>query len=249
VGYRSSITPLLLLFHDVGQTGAGALIALAALGILRGHQNAFAATLAENPLGQFLHDYPLLATAFFVFLTIGFPLAAAFALTFSLKEVQDWREYREAKERAESVPNHLIQSEKQLDAEKEKLVHDLKALDGEENQWLNTYLTHYERGRTIGAKQSPRWVLWAKSLSLAGLVLGLTGCLAAWSPFLPVLPLATLGAAYVYFRQRRIHPSLDEYNALQNVRFSSVDQEPQFELFNPVQRALPKQETVFDEEN
>src|SRR5439155_9118018 len=58
--------------------GLGALIALVFLGALRGRQNAFAATLAENPLAQFLHDYPTLATAFFVFLTVGFPLAAAF---------------------------------------------------------------------------------------------------------------------------------------------------------------------------
>ncbi len=224
--------------------GLGSLAALISLGILRGHQNAFAATITDNPLGQFLRDYPLLATAFFVFLTVGFPLAAAFGLTFSLRDIHDWREYHEAKNRAESVPSHLIQSKKQLEAEKEKLVHDLKALEEEEKQWQHAYLTHYDRGRMIGAKQSPQWVVWAKSLSLGGLVLGLTGCLAARFPFLLVLPVAAFAAAYVYFRRQRIHPSAEEYFDLQNVRFRSVDEETQLPLFDSANHALPEPEIV-----
>ena len=229
--------------------GAGALVALIVLGILRGNQNAFAATITENPLGQFLHEFPLLATAFFVFLTVGFPLAAAFGLTFSLRDIHDWREYREAKARAESVPSHLIQSKKQLEAEKEKLIHDLKATEEEEKQWQHTYLTHYDRGQTIGAKQSPKWVVWAKALSLAGLALGIIGCFVAWSPFLLALPFATLAAAYGYFRRQRIHPSAEEYFDLQNVRFSSVDEEPQPALFNSNTRALREPEPVLNQEN
>jgi hypothetical protein len=228
--------------------GLGALIALVFLGALRGHQNAFAATLAENPLAQFLHDYPTLATAFFVFLTVGFPLAAAFGLTFSLKDIHEWQVFRNAKVQAESTPNQLIQNQKQLEMEKEKLVQDLKALEEEQNQWSHTYVTHHERGRTIGAKQSTKWLVWAKSLSFAGLVLALTGWLCFMSPFLFVLPVASFIAAYVYFRRARIHPTPGEYYALQDVRFSSVDREPQLSLFEADHRALPEPDGVFGEE-
>lgn len=212
--------------------GAGALIALIALGILRGYQNAFAATIAENPLAQFLHDNPVLATAFFVFLTLGFPLAAAFGLTFSLKDIRDWREFREAKQQAKSVPNHLVQSQKQRELEDAKIVHERTALTEEERQWQHSYLTHYDRGRTIGAKQAPKWVVWAKSLSLAGLVLALVGNFALCFPFLLLLPLITFVAAYVYFRKQRIHPSPEQYFALQDVRFGSVDAEQPLPLFD-----------------
>jgi hypothetical protein len=229
--------------------GLGSVVALIALGILRGYQNAFAATIANNPLGQFLHDYPLLATAFFVFLTVGFPLAAAFGLTFSLRDIHDWREYHAAKQRAESVPSHLVQSKKQLEAEKEKIVHDLKSLDEEEKQWQHSYLTHYDRGQTIGAKQSPKWTVWAKALSLAGLVLGIVGCLATRLPFLLILPLATFAAAYVHFRRQRIHPSAEQYFDRQNVRFSSVDEEPQLSPFGSSVHTLAGPEPAFHEEN
>jgi RsiW-degrading membrane proteinase PrsW (M82 family) len=227
--------------------GAGALVALVALGILRGHQNAFAATLTDNPLGQFLHEFPLLATAFFVFLAVGFPLAAAFGLTFSLRDIHDWREYRDAKLRAESVPSHLIQSKKQLEAEREKSVHDLKSLLEEEKQWQQAYLTHYERGKAIGAKQAPKWVVWAKAATGALLALGLVGCLASGFPALLAIPVAVFAAAYAYFRRQRIHPSPEEYFDLQNVRFDAVDEEPEPRAFNSRTRSLPEAESALHE--
>ena len=92
-------------------------------------------------------------------------------------------------------------------------------------------------------------MVWAKALSLAGLVLGIIGCFVAWSPFLLALPVATLAAAFVYFRRQRIHPSAEEYFDMQNVRFSSVDEEPQLALFDANSRSLPEPEAVLTEEN
>jgi len=92
-------------------------------------------------------------------------------------------------------------------------------------------------------------VVWAKSLSLAGAVLGITACFLALSPFLLVLPVATLAAGYVYFRRLRIHPSAEEYYELQNVRFGSLGEESQLALFDSNTSMLPEPEALLNQEN
>ena len=48
-------------------------------GILRGYQVAFAASLNQNPLGDFLSGHPILSSIFFVFITLATPVIAATA--------------------------------------------------------------------------------------------------------------------------------------------------------------------------
>ena len=53
------------------------------LGLLRGYQLRFAAGLAGNPLGQFLAEHPMLASVFYIFITLVTPIIGASALLFN----------------------------------------------------------------------------------------------------------------------------------------------------------------------
>jgi hypothetical protein len=212
--------------------GLGAVIALVFLGILRGQQSAFAATMSDNPLGQFLHDHSLLGSAFFVFLTLGCPLAAAFVLTSSLKDLGEWQVYRSAKSDAHAIPSNLIQSEKQLEMENEKLKHQLQALDDKRQEWNNAYLVFHQRGASIGAKQSPYWLVWLKAITAGILVACPAALLLAWSRFAVLLPVAAAVLTYLHFRHVRIHPTPEQYFALQNTQFRALPEaEGTTELF------------------
>jgi hypothetical protein len=213
--------------------GLGALIALVFLGVLRGQQNAFAAELNGNPLGQFLHNNPILATGFFIFITVACPLAAAFALTVSLKDIYEWQEYQTAKREGREVPANLIQARKELEAENEKLQKDLAVLEEQRKEWSSAYRTHHERGATIGAKQSPQWLVWLKAISTAAVTAFLCGLFFGSSTVWWLLPLAVLLATYVSYRRIRIHPTPEQYFALQNVQFRIGETETGEEVWAP----------------
>ncbi len=208
--------------------GLGATVGMVYLGILRGRQTAFAASLNENPVGQFMQDFPIITTVFFVFLTLGFPLAAAFALTFSLKDIREWKEYSEAKQQAIVVPKMLIVKKKQLEAERESLEHELKKIDEQSKEWRHAYLVHHERGAKNGAKQTPQWLVWFKAFTAALLTLFLIGIsgLVFTSPFWLLAPVLVFLVTYKFFRDQRIHPTPEQFFEVQNVRFHAQADDP-----------------------
>lgn len=208
--------------------GLGATVGMVYLGILRGRQTAFAASLNGNPVGQFMQDFPIITTVFFVFLTLGFPLAAAFALTFSLKDIREWKEYSDAKRQAIVVPKMLIAKKKQIEAERESLDHELKRIDEQNKEWRHAYLVHHERGVKNGAKQTPQWLVWFKAVTAALLTLfliGITGLIVT-SPFWLLAPVLVFLGAYKFFRHQRIHPTPEQFFDVQNVRFHAEADDP-----------------------
>lgn len=60
--------------------GGIGVVSLMVWGLLRGYQLRFAAVLAGNPLGQFLAAHSLLASVFYIFITLATPIIGATAL-------------------------------------------------------------------------------------------------------------------------------------------------------------------------
>jgi len=62
--------------------GGIGIVSLTVWGLLRGYQLRFAAVLARNLLGQFLASHPVLASLFYIFITLTTPIISATALPF-----------------------------------------------------------------------------------------------------------------------------------------------------------------------
>src|SRR5258708_37332650 len=63
-------------------------------GVLRGYQVAFAASLNQTPLGDFLSGHPILSSIFFVFITLATPVTAATATHYGAHRIQAWWEWK-----------------------------------------------------------------------------------------------------------------------------------------------------------
>ncbi|MHB1954397.1 MAG: hypothetical protein ACYCOU_11670, partial [Sulfobacillus sp.] len=100
--------------------GLGAL-ALILWGTLRGYQVAFAADISENQLGRFLAGHPVLASIFYIFITLGAPLAAAGALSYGSRHLHEWFRYRKAKKQAAQLAQKLSEARRWNEAETEWL--------------------------------------------------------------------------------------------------------------------------------
>ena len=153
-------------------------VALVLWGILRGYQVAFSAAISENQLATFLAGHPVLASIFYVFITLGAPLAAGGTFTYGARHLRDWYRYRTAKQAAEENAGEITATKKQIEAEENQLVHELGKIEHERAEWQHAYLRQHERGMKNGARQTPFWMVQAKASLSAMLTL-----LAAWWVF------------------------------------------------------------------
>ena len=213
------------IWRSLGMLTAAALVNW---GILRGYQVAFASQITGNPLATFLALHPLLASLFFVFITLGAPLAAASAVTYGARHVRDWYRYRRAKRQFEHMSQRRDVVAKKIEAERAALEHELRILDSRRQEAGRAYLRQHQRGAMNGAKQSPFWLVQLAAAGSAMATLALSWWLFALSPFSGLLPAVAYIGAFLYFRHQRIHPTPAEFYELERVQFAeaSADEEP-----------------------
>ena len=203
---------------------AATLIFLIALGLARGRQAAFAGQLDNSPLSQFLNAYPVLTSIVFVFVTALFPLAAAVTFNYALRNLHDWREISSAHRAARILPQQLAVAQKKLEAEREKLTHDLKAIDENRKKYRQEYLVQHERGACIGGVQQPMWMVWLKATACAAVALIGCGLLFGLSPFTLLIPATVFLISWIYFYQTRKHPTPAQFYKRPNVQFRVKDE-------------------------
>lgn len=190
-------------------------------GILRGLQIAFAASLNQNPLGDFLSGHPILSSMFFVFITLATPVIAARATHYGTHQLQAWWEWKTAKKQFDELSKRRAAVVKELEAQEKTLLLGLKALAEEHRQWKSIYSLHHERGRKHGAKQEPYWLVLAKATAAALLALLLVGWLIYFlSPFFIVVLLVVWWASFLYYRRQWRTPSRAEFFGLEHVQFA-----------------------------
>ncbi len=219
--------------------GAVGVISLMVWGLLRGYQLRFAAVLAGNPLGQFLAAHSVLASIFYIFITLTTPIIGATALHCAWTALWRAGTWRQVRKRFETLRTAEVQLARDVQTEQEQLAEFDKRKQAECLEWSAIFAQFYERGRLNGARQETRWSVVRKSL-LGGL------CAA---PLAFVIPLAWLPALmaisglglFVYFNHRRHHPSHERYLAQENTQFAVIPDAPQpLELRAPQPRLLSK---------
>jgi len=238
IGGKNSL-PNRLIAIVVGTVGV---VCLAAWGLLRGYQLRFAAVLAENPLGQFLAAHPVLASIFYIFITLATPIIGATALLLGWQEVSHARTWRRVRERFETLRTEEIQLARKIQAEQEVLDQFDKRKQAECLEWKAIFAQFYERGRRNGACKETRWSVLRKSL-LGGLCATPLAFLIplAWFPAQLAVPAVPAFALFIYLNHRRHHPSHDRYLTLENTHFAVIPDAPQPpELPAPKQRLLSK---------
>ena len=183
--------------------GAVGVISLMVWGLLRGYQLRFAAILAGNPLGQFLGAHPVLASIFYIFITLATPIIGATALHYSWTAVWRGTTWRQVRKRFETLRASEVQLARDVQTEQEQLEEFDRRKQAECLEWSAIFAQFYERGRVNGARQETRWSVVRKSL-LGGLCAAPLGFILplAWLPALVAIP--GLGL-FVYFNHRR-HP-------------------------------------------
>ena len=189
-------------------------------GILRGYQVAFAASLNQNPLGDFLSGHPILSSIFFVFITLATPVIAATATHYGAHRIQAWWELKTAKAEFEALSKRRASAVKELEAQEKALQLGLKALDEGRKQWKSVYSLHHDRGAKHGAKQEPYWIVIAKATFAALFALLAAG----WfifliSPFFVLFPVVVWWAAFLYYRRQWRTPSRIEFFDIEHVQF------------------------------
>jgi hypothetical protein len=217
--------------------GGIGVLSLTVWGLLRGYQLRFAAVLAGNPLGQFLAAHPLLASVFYIFITLATPMIGATALLFGWQEVSGARTWRRVRRRFETLRAAEIQLAREVQTEQENLDQFDKRKQAQCLEWRAIFAQFHERGRRNGACRETRWSVLRKSL-LGGLcVVPLAFVLPlVWLPALMAIP--GLGL-FVFFNHRRHHPSHERYLAQENTHFAVIPDAPQLrKLRAPQQRLL-----------
>ena len=218
--------------------GGVGVISLMAWGMLRGYQLRFAAALAGNPLGKFLAAHSVLASVFYIFITLATPMIGATALLYGWQEVSKARTWRRVRERFETLRTAEVHLARDVQTEQEHLDEFDKRKQAECQEWRAIFTQFYERGQRNGASKETRWSVLRKSL-LGGL------CVA---PLAFVLPLAWLPALmaipglglFVYFNHRRHHPSHERYLKQENTHFAVIPDAPQPRELPAPQRLLSK---------
>jgi hypothetical protein len=219
-----------------------AVVALLGWGVLRGLQVKFAADVNQNPLGTFLGDHPMLAAIFFCFVTLAAPLVGAAAIHYAAPRIYEWLTWKRAKQAHEGLHAALSDAQKKLEAERATLHHQLRQLQARQENWHATAEQYHKRGRELGARQAPHWLVLLKSTawSLGGLVFGsLFGPLL--SPLYFALPAGTWVVAFLYYRHRRFHPTYDQFKQQENTRFAVSTDRPKV-AFPAAPKLLPPPE-------
>jgi hypothetical protein len=228
--------------------GAIGVLSLTVWGLLRGYQLSFAASLAENPLGDFLAAHPILASVFYIFITLATPIIGATALLSGWQEVSRARTWRRVRAKFESLRTAEIQLARDVEAEKEHLDQFDKRKQAHCLEWRAIFSQFYARGRQNGAVRETRWSVVRKSAlgGLCALPLAFLVPL-AWLPALMAVPALGL---FVCFNHRRHHPSHERYLAQENTHFAVIPDAPKpREIPAPQQRLLTKGDDSDDREN
>jgi hypothetical protein len=216
-------------------------VSLTSWGLLRGYQLRFAASLAGNPLGQFLGAHSALAAAFFIFITLATPIIGAAALFLGWQELSHARMWRSVRGRFETLRTDEIHLARKIQADTEHLKNLDKQRQAQCLEWRAIFAQFYERGQRHGARQETRWSVLRKSL-LGGLCATPFAFLVPLTLFpaqLAVPAIAGLGF-FTYFNHRRSHPSHERYLSHENTQFAVPDVRPARELRVAQQRLLPK---------
>jgi hypothetical protein len=223
--------------------GAVGVVSLSVWGLLRGYQLKFAAGLAGNPLGQFLGEHPMLASVFYIFITLATPAIGAAALLLGWQEASRAQMWRKVREKFEKLRADEIQHAHDVQTEQEHLDNFDERKEHECREWRAIFDQFYKRGQMIGARKETLASVVRKS-AIGGLC---ASPLAFFLPFslLPELigiPTIVGTALFAYFNHRRHHPSHDRYLAQENTQFAMIPDAPRpsRELRAPQQRLLTK---------
>jgi hypothetical protein len=222
--------------------GGVGVISLMVWGLLRGYQLRFAAALAGNPLGEFLGAHPVLASVFYIFITLATPMIGATALLYGWREVSSARTWRIVRKRFETLRASEVQLARDVQTEQEHLAEFDKRKQAECLEWRAIFTQFYERGQRNGARQETLRSVVRKSI-IGGACAGPLAFLLpfALAPALIAIPTTVGMALFVYFNHRRHHPSHDRYLAQENTHFAVIPDAPQpREMPAPQQRLLPK---------
>lgn len=222
--------------------GGIGIVSLTVWGLLRGYQLRFAAVLSGNPLGQFLAAHPVLASVFYIFITLAVPIIGATALLYGWQEVSDARTWRRVRERFETLRTTEIQHARDVQTEQEHLDQFDKRKQAQCLEWRAIFTQFYERGQRNGARQETRWSVLRKSL-FGGMCATPFAFLLplAWFPTHLIIPAIPGVALFIYFNHRRHHPNHERYLAQENTHFAVIPDAPQpRELRAPQQRLLSK---------
>jgi len=155
----------------------------------------------------------------YTFFTVAFPVAGAVAINFGVKAAREWREFLLAKRDVTHLNTVVAKAPKELEGEQKQLSHELNNLESTRKEWQKAYLVQHQRGATMGAAQSPKWMVWLKAAFVA-LVALLISLPAMAMPIIPIV--VTMGAflgAWVYFRNAWAHPKPRQLYSQQNVEF------------------------------
>lgn len=208
--------------------GSIGVISLMVWGLLRGYQLRFAAVLAGNPLGQFLAAHPVLASVFYIFITLATPIIGATALLFGWSEVSRARTWRRVRERFKTLRTAEIQLARDVQTEQEHLDQFDKRKQAQCLEWRAIFAQFYERGQRNGACRETRWSVLRKSL-LGGLLASPLAFLVplVWFPAQLAIPVIPGIALFIYFNHHRHHPSHEHYLAQENTHFAVIPDAPQ----------------------
>jgi len=204
--------------------GASGLLALTVWGIVRGYQIGFSAMLAQNPLGQFLAEHPVLSAIFYTFVTVATPLAGAAASIHAWRSLRAAHEWGRAHRAWQTLHEKEVQHTKDIEKAQGELLHVDTLAETRQRQWQAVLAQFYQRGQSHGARQESMISVIRKS--------GLA-CLSATPVFLllGVVPAGVLAACpvvaglgmFAWLSHRRIHPGHDRYLKLENTQYAVPD--------------------------
>jgi hypothetical protein len=218
--------------------------ALIVWGLLRGHQLRFAAGLAGNPLGEFLGDHPVLASVFFILVTLATPVVGAFALLYAWRDFSQARLWRRVRDRFDSLRNAELELQRQVQTETEQLEQFDRRKEAQCREWKEIFNHYYDRGRRNGARREPVWsVVWKSILGTMGGILVVVFLTLACLPAEILLPVIPGVGLFLFFNHRRLHPNHERYLARENTKFAVIPEARVAEaLPEPPRRLLMKGE-------
>ena len=218
--------------------------ALVVWGLLRGYQLGFSAMLAENPLGRFLAEHPVLSSIFYAFLTVATPLMGAISSIQAWHSLERRRVWKHAHDLAEKLHADEVRLQKEIQLAKDELAHLDHVAHMRGKEWKAVLAQYYGRGVAHGARQETLAMVAGKSM-LAAL------CAAPALLLAPALPLAIVAAApvaagigaFAWFNRRRLHPDHVRYLNQENTQFAVPDRSfQQAGVEMPTERLLTKGE-------
>ncbi len=215
---------------------------LIAWGLLRGYQLKFAAGLAGNPLGDFLGQHPILASIFYIFVTLGTPIIGAMALLNAWNEASKALLWRNVRQRFEELRTAEVEIAGKVQSAAEDLDHFDQRKEAVCREWKAIFNQFYARGRQNGARRETLASVVRKS-AVGG---ALAAPLAFLAPFAFVPALIAISSAvgiglFTYFNHRRHHPNHDRYLAQENTYFAVIPDAPRAqELHAPAPRLITK---------